>query len=84
MHVQLDMYSHVMQLTPTSKDVAASVKDAMTERGVSQAALADATGIPRVTLIRRLNGHSSFTVEELANVAEHLQVPMQSFLAGAA
>lgn len=39
--------------------------------GVSTKALAESTGIPRTTLIRRLTGNSPFTLEELDLIAGH-------------
>lgn len=43
----------------------------MDSASVSTKALAEATGIPRTTLVRRLTGNSSFTVEELELIAQH-------------
>lgn len=62
-----------MDSTPQTR-IAEAVRELMEEQGVTQLGLAEATGIPRVTLIRRLNGHQSFTVNELASVAAHLGV----------
>jgi transcriptional regulator with XRE-family HTH domain len=61
--------------------VARAVSDAMAERGQSQRAVSLATGIPRPTLTRRLNAHSSFTVAELERIAAFLDVEVADFLA---
>lgn len=52
--------------------VAASIKAA----NLSQRAVAEATGIPLVTLSRRLTGHSGFTVPEVAAIADALGVSL--------
>jgi transcriptional regulator with XRE-family HTH domain len=57
---------------PSTHVVAAAVRQAMAERGVTQLELSEATLIPRATLIRRLRGAQPFTVAELSAVAEHL------------
>lgn len=72
-----------MNLTPTREQVAATVRRLMEARGVSQVALAEATGIPRVTLIRRLNGQAAFSVEELGAIAVHLDVSLPELLVAA-
>lgn len=55
----------------------------MTAKGVTRLGLAEATGIPRSTLIRRLNAHSSFTVEELTRIAGHLGVDVYGLISAA-
>lgn len=57
-----------------TKAVANAVVEAMEERGKSQLALSEATGIPRTTLLRRLAGLSPFTVSELEAIAGYLGV----------
>jgi transcriptional regulator with XRE-family HTH domain len=78
------MVCHMDSSTTATSAVAAKVRATMTAKGVSQVSLAEATGIPRVTLIRRLNGHASFTIEELAAIATHLGVDVASLLEAAA
>jgi len=63
--------------------IAEQVRQAMADQQLSQVALAEATGIPRVTLIRRLNGQAPFTVTELAAVAAELGMTPADFLAAA-
>lgn len=52
--------------------VAGSVAEAISEAGETSTSVADATGIPRSTLRRRLLGSSPFTVAELGLIAGHL------------
>lgn len=60
--------------TPSTPQIAEAVRELMEAQGVSQLRLSELTGIPRATLIRRLNGQNSFTVSELASVAVNLGV----------
>lgn len=56
--------------TATANKVASAIKAAnLTRREVS-----DSTGIPYTTLFRKMNGHSSFTLDEIASVARALNV----------
>lgn len=64
--------------TPTR--VAQAVAAAMEAGGWSEKALADATGIPRVTLRRRLAG-SAFNVAELAAIASTLETTVTALVA---
>lgn len=52
--------------------LAAVVRDAMAARQVSEKAMAEATGIARTTLARRLRS-GDFAVNELVLVAAHLR-----------
>lgn len=52
--------------------VAAAVAEAMKAGDWSEKGLAEATGIPRVTLRRRLAGAAPFNVAELAAIADTL------------
>lgn len=60
--------------------VAEAVQAAMADRKFTQAGLAEATGIPRVTLIRRLRGHVPFTVRELHDIATALDTPVADLM----
>ena len=53
------------------RQVSQTVADAMQAQGWSEKAMAEATGIPRVTLRRRLAG-AAFNVAELAAIADIL------------
>lgn len=68
-------------LTPT-RTVAANCRAEAARRGRTTQDIADATGIHRVTLGRRLNGSSSFTINELVAIASYLQVRLSVLLAG--
>lgn len=63
--------------------VAAAVTEAMETGGWSEKALAEKTGIARVTLRRRLAG-SPFDVSELAAIASALGTTVSALLAEAA
>lgn len=52
----------------------------MARQQVNNPRLAEATGIPRVTLWRRLRAESDFTVDELVAVAEFLDLSPQEFI----
>ena len=55
---------------PLIRQIAEEIKSAMLTAGMSQRALADATGLPLVTLSRRLTGAGKpFDLAELALVA---------------
>lgn len=58
----------------TSDRLTVVIGDAMKAAKVSQRAMAEATGIPLVTLNRRLTGHAAFTVVEMAAIAEVLNL----------
>lgn len=64
--------------------VASSVAAAIQAAGESTKSVADATGIARVTLIRRLTGTTPFTVAELALIAHHLNTTPDVFMVGTA
>lgn len=69
--------------TNYSARVAAKVAAAMESGGWSEKALAEATGIPRVTLRRRLAG-AAFNVAELASIAATLDVAIADLVDEAA
>lgn len=56
--------------------VAAAVREAIENSGVTVVWLCETTGIPRTTLTRRLAGHASFTVAELDAIASALRIPV--------
>lgn len=57
-----------------TQTVAATVRGIIAESGRSQSSLAEQSGIPRVTLRRRLAAQSPFTVQELADIGDALNV----------
>ena len=64
----------------TPQRVAQAVAEAMEAGGWSEKGLAEATGIPRVTLRRRLAG-SAFNVAELAAIASALGTTVTALVA---
>lgn len=62
-----------------SEQVARSVATAIEAAGENPKSIADATGIARMTLVRRLTGTSPFTVAELAVIARHLDTTPDTF-----
>lgn len=68
----------------TTNTVAASVGDEvramMARRRISQTKLALAMGKSQSSVNRRLRGKQPFDVEELAQVAQILDVPLSTFL----
>lgn len=60
--------------------VAAAVRQAIEDAGETQLGVAEKTGIPRTTLMRRLGGHSPFTVAELAAIADALGRRIPDFI----
>ena len=65
---------------PHAERVAASVRAEVARRKVTQQQLADLLGMHQMSVSRRLNGHTEFTVSELATVAEFLGVPVASLI----
>ena len=63
-----------MDSTTYQAAVALNVRAALEASGRSTLSVAEATGIPRATLLRRIAGHSSFTVVELASIAHLLGI----------
>lgn len=52
-----------------TKQIADCVAAAIHRSGKSQSAVALATGIPKTTLGRKINGHTDFTMTELVSIA---------------
>lgn len=68
-----------MQST-TTESVAAEVRAQCARQRVSQRDLAKVLGVSHATLFRRFSGEVAFDVEELAAVANYLDIPMASLL----
>lgn len=66
-----------------SSAAAANCRAEAARRGRTLQEIAEGTGIGRVTLSRRMNGSSSFTINELVAIAAYLSVPLSTLLAGA-
>ena len=60
-----------------------AVAEAIESAGQTHLAVAEQTGIPRTTLLRRLTGTSPFTVSELERIAALLSVPVHSLIPSA-
>ncbi|MGW9021295.1 helix-turn-helix domain-containing protein [Leucobacter chromiiresistens] len=63
----------------TNADVASLVRGAMAERGVRQSDVAQALGVSRMAVSRRLSGETSFSAEELIVLRDVLGVPVGRF-----
>lgn len=63
----------------TNEDVAGRVRGIAAERRVSHAQLADTLGVTKMSMSRRMNGHTPFTAEELIRISEPLGVPATQF-----
>lgn len=71
-----------MTTTPMTQKIAEAVNAARTTHGLSKNELAERVWptISRTQLQRKLAGTTSFSMEELALVAEALAVPLTDFL----
>ncbi len=48
------------------------IRTLIEDTGRTVVALAEGAGVPRATLYRKLDGHQSFTVDELVRIADYL------------
>ena len=64
----------------TTRATAETVETARVSAGLTKKALADASGIARATLYRKLDGHVPFTVDEIARLGSALGVDPSSLL----
>lgn len=67
----------------TSRSIAAAVSAALQEADLSQRAVAEQTGIPLVTLSRRLTGKKALDTDQLSVLAELLQMRVSELIARA-
>jgi len=70
-------------LDDLTSHVRGEVRAAMARRGISQQALADATGFTQSYLARRLVGRVPFDVADLDRLASALGVPVSTFMPAA-
>lgn len=56
--------------------IGANVRAEMSRHGVTQAAVAERTGLPQSAVSRRLQGRTPWTAAELSQVADLLGVPV--------
>jgi transcriptional regulator with XRE-family HTH domain len=73
-----------IQSTDRDEQVAANVRAELRKQGMSQAALARGVHVSAFLMSRRLSSKVSFNVDELQQIAEVLDVPVEQFLRGAA
>lgn len=66
-----------------SQGAATWIRDQIARTSTSVNALADATHIPRVTLIRRLDGTTPFSIDELRRIAHHFGVSASDIVTAA-
>lgn len=64
----------------TANQVAANVRAALGRSNQTQAALAEAIGIGRPALHRRITGHIPFNVEELWRISRFTGVPYRDLV----
>ena len=70
-----------MTQTPTAQ-TGANVRAEMARRGVSQTAMASHLGLGQSALSKRLRGVIAFDINELTAIAQHLDVPLDTLIAG--
>lgn len=63
--------------------IATRIEALMQANGLSVATLAEQSGIPRMTLTRRLVRPSAFKMAELEQIADVLDIPLPSLIAAA-
>lgn len=66
-----------------SERVARAIRAEMEKKNISQRRLAEQTGIPVVTLHRKLKGASPFTTTDIALIARELDTSMTAIIAAA-
>lgn len=69
-----------MDTTTIQTGIAGLVTDAMRQTGYNPTSLSRATGIPRTSLIRMLEGHDQFGTISLTKVAEVLDKSFLDFI----
>lgn len=72
-----------MRQTDLSKSLGQVIRSRVDGNGQSITALGDRCGIPRATLYRKLDGHTDFTVSEIAKIAVFLGMPPAELVATA-
>jgi transcriptional regulator with XRE-family HTH domain len=71
---------HGMEQTTTER-TAAMVRAEVARRKIRTCELSDLLGKSRTTVWRRLNGMQPFDVDELAQIARFLDIPVAAFFA---
>ncbi|WP_460787051.1 helix-turn-helix domain-containing protein [Nocardioides maradonensis] len=70
----------MVQIT-SREQIAENVRAAKARRRVTDAAIAEATGLSRSGVNERINGNANFRIDELQKVAAFLEVPLEQLLA---
>lgn len=70
-----------MPATP-SATTGANVRAEMARQGVTQMALARKIGLSQAAISARIKGRTPFDINELSQIAEVLDVPLDALLAG--
>lgn len=71
-----------MNSLTVSGTVAANCRAEAARHGKSTLDVSAGTGIHRVTIGRRFSGQSAFTVDEVAAVAQYLEIPIATLFVG--
>ena len=53
---------------------ASKVASAISDSGLTRLELSELTGIPKTTLLRKVNGHAPFTLDDIASIGAALGV----------
>ena len=59
--------------------IAERIKDYLTEKGIKQIAIANATGMSQQAVSETLNGNRTLTAEEFSRICGFLEVPCERF-----
>lgn len=64
----------------TTAEIALKVAAAIGRSAYSQRAVAKEAGIPSTTFVRKIGGHTEFTINEMITVARILGMALEDFL----
>lgn len=74
------MVPNVIRMVHINEVTAEAVRTAYKNAGATIASLSEETGIPGTTLKRRLNGSTSFHLDELVRIAKALDVTLGALI----
>lgn len=69
-----------MQRPTSREEIAANVREAMTDRRVDQAEIVQIIGKSAASVSERVRGITHFRVDELQLIAAYLEVPLEQLL----
>lgn len=72
-----------MRKTDASGRITAAVRAEMARAGITQMEMSRRIPMTQQAISRRLSGHVSFTVDELAMIADYLGVPLSTLISDA-